>query len=267
MKRVSINGVELACRDESPAGAAGTPIVFLHAFPLNQTMWDEQAQALSSRRRVVTFDWRGFGQSAIGDDETTMNHFADDLASLLNHLGIERAIICGLSMGGYAAFAFYRKYAWMVSALILADTRATADTEEGKQTRREMAALARRSGPLALVETMVPRLLGETTLRDKPQIVERVRRMIESNSGEGIARASLAMAARNDSTDLLEHIDCPALVIVGAEDKLTAPPEVEKMSAAIRAAKLEIISAAGHLPNIEQPDDFNLIITKFVEEL
>jgi pimeloyl-ACP methyl ester carboxylesterase len=267
MKKVSINGVELAYRDESPAGAAGAPIVFLHAFPLNQTMWDEQAQALRAKRRVVTFDWRGFGESAIGADETTMDRFADDLAALLKHLGIDRAIICGLSMGGYAAFAFYRKYARLVSALILADTRATADTDEGKQARRDLAALARKSGPSALVETMTSRLLGETTLRDKPQIVERVRLMIESNTGEGIARASLAMAARSDSTDLLERIDCPALVIVGAEDKLTPPSEAEKMSGAIGAARFEIISGAGHLPNIERPDDFNLAITKFLEEL
>jgi pimeloyl-ACP methyl ester carboxylesterase len=265
MKKVSINGVELAYRDESPE--AGAPVVFLHAFPLNQTMWDEQAQALRSRRRVVTFDWRGFGKSAIGADETTMDRLADDLAGLLNHLGIDRAIICGLSMGGYVAFAFYRKYARLVSALILADTRATADTEEGKQARRDLAALARKLGPSALVETMTSRLLGETTLRDKPQIVERVRLMIESNTGEGIAQASLAMATRGDSTDLLQRIDCPALAIVGAEDKLTPPSEAEKMCGAIGAARLELISGAGHLPNIEQPDDFNLAITKFIEEL
>src|SRR5262245_30735126 len=111
MKRVSVNGVELAYRDESPGGEAGAPVVFLHAFPLNQTMWDDQAPALHAGRRVITFDWRGFGNSTLGVESATMNRFADDLAGLLNQLRVDRAIICGLSMGGYAAFAFYRKYA------------------------------------------------------------------------------------------------------------------------------------------------------------
>src|SRR5262249_19171398 len=154
-----------------------------------------------------------------------------------------------------------------VAALILADTRAGADTEEGKRARYDTAELVRRSGPSALVETMIPRLLGATTLQNDPLVAERVRKMIESNTAEGIAQASLAMAARSDSTDLLEQIDCPALVIVGTEDKLTPPSEAEKMSGAIRNARLEIISGAGHLPNMEQSGDFNLVITKFIEEL
>src|SRR5262249_22491663 len=152
------------------------------------------------------------------------------------------AVICGLSMGGYAAFAFYRKYASRVAALVLADTRASADTDEGKRARYETAELARRSGPTALVDTIIPKLLGETTLRRNPQIAERVRAMIESSSAEGIAQASLAMAARADSMDLLERIDCPALVIVGAEDKLTPPSEAEKIVQKLRNARLEIIS-------------------------
>ncbi|MGE3436551.1 MAG: alpha/beta fold hydrolase [Blastocatellales bacterium] len=246
---------------------SGAPIILLHAFPLNQTMWDDQVKALRVERRVITFDWRGFGESATGAEGAAISRFADDLAGLLDQLGIDRTIICGLSMGGYAAFAFYRKYAKLVSALILADTRAQADTEEGRQARYDVADLVRKSGPSALVETMIPRLLGETTLRNNPQVVDRVRRMIESNTAEGIAQASLAMAARGDSTDLLEQIDCPALVVVGAEDKLTPPSEAEKMSSAIRNAKFEIISGAGHLPNIEQPNDFNLVITKVIEKL
>lgn len=267
MRKILVNGIELVYRDESSAGGSGAPIVFLHAFPLNQSMWDDQVRAFRDKRRVITLDWRGFGGSALGNENVTINHFADDLAGLLNQLGVDRAIVCGLSMGGYAAFAFYRKHADMVSALILADTRATADTEEGKKARRETAELARRSGPSALVEMMAPRLLGATTLRHNPQIVARVRSMIESNTAEGIAQASLAMAARDDSTDLLDRIDCPTLVIVGAEDGLTTPTEAEIMSAAIRNARFEIIPGAGHLPNIEQPGVFNSVIAKFLEDM
>lgn len=267
MKRVSVNGVELAYRDESSREESGAPVVFLHAFPLNQTMWDDQAPALCIRHRVITFDWRGFGESTLGAESATMNHFADDLAGLLNKLGVERAIICGLSMGGYAAFAFYRKYSDMVSALILADTRANADTDEGKQARYDLANLVRRSGQPALAGIMIPRLLGATTLQNDSLVVERVRRMIESNTAEGIAQASLAMAARSDSTDLLEQIECPALVVVGAEDRLTPPGEAERMCGAIHNARFEIIPGAGHLPNIERPGDFNLVITRFIEGL
>ncbi len=263
MKRVTVNGIELAYRDEG----AGDPIVFLHAFPLNQTMWDEQVERLCANYRVVTFDWRGFGESALGEGRTMLGQFADDLAGLLNELGIDRATVCGLSMGGYAAFPFYKKYSDRVSALILSDTRATADTEEGKKARYEMAELARQSGSSALVEVMIPRLLGVTTLQSNPRIAERVKKMIESNKAEGIAQALIRMAKRDDSTDLLTQINCPTLIIVGSEDKLTPPSEAEKMSEAISNAKLEVIQNAGHLPNIERPDDFNYAVTKFLSEL
>jgi 3-oxoadipate enol-lactonase len=263
MKRT--NGI--AYRDEG----AGRPIVFLHAFPLNQTMWDEQVAAFATTYRVITFDWRGFGESPLGDGISTMEDFADDLAGLLNRLSIEQAIICGLSMGGYASFAFHRKYSERISALILADTRATPDNEEGKRGRYEMAELARKKGASALTEAlidkMLPRLLGETTQRTKPAVVERVKSMIESGQPEGIAEALLAMAGRPDSTDLLPQIGYPALIIVGNEDKLTPPSESEKISQAIPDSTLAIIDEAGHLPNIEQPESFNIVISRFLNGL
>jgi 3-oxoadipate enol-lactonase len=263
MKR--INGI--AYRDEG----AGRPIVFLHAFPLNQTMWDEQVAALASTHRVITFDWRGFGESPLGNGISTMEDWADDLAGLLHGLSIERAIIGGLSMGGYASFAFHRKYPEKISALILADTRATADNEEVKRGRYEMAELARDKGAPALIKAledkMLPRLLGETTQRTKPAVVERVKAMIESGQPEGIAQALLAMAVRPDSTDLLPQIGCPTLIIVGNEDNLTPPSESEKIGQAIPDSTLAIIDDAGHLPNIEQPGSFNLVISRFLSGL
>jgi 3-oxoadipate enol-lactonase len=255
------NGI--AYRDEG----AGRPIVFLHAFPLNQTMWDEQVAAFASTHRVITFDWRGFGESQLGNGVSTMEDFADDLAGLINRLSIEKAIICGLSMGGYAAFAFHRKYAEKISALILADTRATPDGEEGKRGRYEMAELARTKGAPALIDKMLPRLLGETTRRTKPAVVERVKAMIESGQPEGIARALLAMAARPDSTGMLPQIGCPALIIVGNEDKLTPPSESEKIGQAIPDSTLAIIEDAGHLPNMEQSESFNSVISRFLSGL
>ncbi|MCI0336139.1 MAG: alpha/beta hydrolase [Acidobacteria bacterium] len=260
MKRIKVNGAELAYRDEG----SGEPIVFLHAFPLNQTLWDGQLAAFASDYRVITFDWRGFGHSTLGDRILTMDVFADDLTGLLQELSIERAIICGLSMGGYAAFAFYRKAPERVSALILADTRSTPDNEEGKRGRLEMAELVRNNGAPALVDIMIPRLFGETTLRNNPQVAERVKAMIESSQPEGVAQALLAMAGRVDSTDMLPQISCPTLIIVGNEDKLTPPDESEKMSQAIPGSILEIILNAGHLTNIEQPESFNRSVSDFL---
>lgn len=264
MKRIKVNDVELACRDEGGSEGRGAPLVLLHAFPLDQRMWDEQIAAFASRLRVVTFDWRGFGESTLGDGASTMEVFADDVARLLDALAIERATICGLSMGGYAALAFYRKYAERVAALILADTRPGTDTEEGKRGRYEMAELARRSGASALVDKMIPKLLGPVTQQTKPQVVERVRTMIEGNNAEGIARALIGMAERADSTELLARIECPALVIVGSDDGITPPSEAEKMSQAISGARLVTIAGAGHLSNLEQPDEFNRAVAGFL---
>lgn len=261
MNKITAGGVQLAYHDMG----AGEPIVFLHAFPLNQTMWNEQVAALSRNYRVITFDWRGFGASDAGETEVTMNVFADDLAALLDELQIERAIICGLSMGGYAAFAFYRQYAHRVKALILADTRASADTEEGKKGRYEMAELARQSGAAALVESMTPKLLGVTSLQNKPTLVERVQQMIRAAQSEGVARALLGMAQRDDATNLLAHITCPTLIIVGSEDKLTPPSDAEKMSQMIPHARLEVIATAGHLSNLEQSETFNRLVADFLQ--
>jgi pimeloyl-ACP methyl ester carboxylesterase len=263
MKKLKVNNAEIAYRDEG----AGEPIVFLHAFPLNQTMWDEQVAALAPTYRVITFDWRGFGQSGLGTTDSIMPAFADDLAELLNQLQIERATICGLSMGGYAAFAFYRTYASRVKALILCDTRAAADTDEGKRGRYEMAEVARSKGAAAIAEKMIPRLLGDTTLQSNVDAAKRVRGMIETAHAEGIAQALFGMARRGDSTDLLPRIDCPTLIIVGNEDKLTPQSEAEKMSRLIKTAKLEVIGEAGHLSNLEQPITFNLAVSEFLNQL
>lgn len=263
MKKTKINDIELAYRDEGQ----GKPIVFLHAFPLNQTMWDEQIAEFSSAYRVITFDWRGFGSSGLGSENSSMGVFADDLSALLNHLEIKNATICGLSMGGYAAFAFYRKYTDQVNALILCDTRATADTEENKQARYEMAELARQSEASSIVELMTPRLLGETTLKARPQIIERVKKMIETDNPQGIAQALIGMAHRNDSTNSLSEIRCPTLILVGNEDKLTPPSDAEKMNSAIPSSELKIINQAGHLPNLEASAVFNQFVGEFLNKV
>lgn len=262
MKKIKINDVELAYRDEG----AGNAIVFLHAFPLNQSMWDEQVAEFAATHRVITFDWRGFGESGMSSTHSSMPVFADDLAELLNLLEIEKTIICGLSMGGYATFAFYRKYAERVNALILCDTRAAADTDEAKRGRYEMAELARTKGASAISEKMIPKLLGETTQKNRPNIADRIRSMIEAAQPEGIAQALIGMAQRENSTELLPMMACPSLVVVGNEDNLTPPTDAEKLADSIKASRLEVINEAGHLSNLEQPASFNQAIGRFLNQ-
>ncbi|MFN7947097.1 MAG: alpha/beta fold hydrolase [Blastocatellia bacterium] len=254
--------IELACRDQG----SGQAIIFLHAFPLSQRMWDEQVAALSTVSRVVTFDWRGFGESELRGGKFLMDTFADDLAGLLTELGIGRAVLCGLSMGGYAAFAFYRKYADRVAALILADTKAGADNEEARRNRYEMAELALQAGTSVIADSMVSRLLAPVTQQNKPEVVSRVRAIIENNRPEAIAAAQRAMAERADSTAMLAGINCPALILVGSDDALTPPAEAEKMRDQIPGARMTVISEAGHLSNLEQPEAFNSAIADFLKQ-
>ncbi len=170
MSLIKVNNVDLSVRDYGdPPGDRHDPVVFLHAFPLAQTMWDEQVTGLRSECRVVTFDWRGFGESTSGAETSSMDLFADDLAALLDQLKIQRAVVCGLSMGGYAAFAFHRRHKERIAALVLANTRAGADSPEGRQSRLEMASLVRKSGTEAIADTMLPRLLGPSTRNTSPE--------------------------------------------------------------------------------------------------
>jgi 3-oxoadipate enol-lactonase len=260
MKKIKVNDVELAYRDEG----AGNAVVLLHAFALSQRMWDEQVAALAPRVRVITFDWRGFGGSGFGERPVTMETFADDLAGLLDALQVERATICGLSMGGYAAFAFYRRHAARVAALILADTKAGADTDEARRARYEMAAAVRRDGVSSLPGQVLGKWLAPETLEARPHVAEKVRAMIVGNEAEAVARAQEAMAARADSTPVLGNISCPALVIVGEKDALTPPGEAEKIAAGIGGARLVTIPAAGHLSNLENPAPFNRALLEFL---
>lgn len=244
----------------------GLPVVLLHAFPLNRAMWAPQREALSGKFRLVTPDLRGFGQSGIGEGESTMELLADDVHALLLELRLDRVVLGGLSMGGYVTFAFYRKFPRAVQGLILADTRAQADSEEARQGRFEIASLAEREGVTAVTEHLLPKLLGESTLEGKPEVVERVRAMILEAPPAGVARALRGMAARPDSTPLLGQIQCPALVLVGAEDKLAPLAEAESMARAIPLARFETIPAAGHLSNLEQPVAFSAALENFLVE-
>lgn len=249
-----VNDIRIAYDDHG----AGLPMLFLHAFPLNRSMWENQIKALLSENhfRLVAPDWRGFGESDITAEVSTMEMFADDLAALMDALGIDAAILSGLSMGGYVAFAFLRKYPQRVSGLILADTRPGADSAEARANRENVAMLAETQGTGAIADMQVPRLISDYTRQHSPSVELRIRQMIDGATSQGIAAASRGMALRADSNDLLSTIACPALVLVGEYDVLTPPELAQEYAANIPGAQLVVIPGAGHLANLEQPQAF-----------
>jgi pimeloyl-ACP methyl ester carboxylesterase len=260
MMLTQVNGITLAFNDQG----TGFPLVFLHAFPLNRSMWTEQENALSSQFRVMTIDLRGHGESDAPLWHYTLDQAADDIRGLLDHLSIEQAVFVGLSMGGYILFAFYRKYAERVKGMVLADTRAQADTEDGKRARFEMAQIAYKQAPSAIADIMIPKLLSPGTIQMRPELIQRVRRMIDGNQVSGIAGDLMAMAQRPDSVPFLQRIHCPTQIIVGELDVPTPPADARLMAESIPNARLAIIPGAGHLSNLEQPDRFNEILRAFV---
>lgn len=258
-----INNIAIGYSDQG----TGLPIVFLHAFPLNRTMWATQEKALSSQFRIITIDLRGHGESDAPLWRYTLEQSADDVGALLDHLEIQRALFVGLSMGGYILFAFYRKYAARVKGLILADTKAQADTEEGKEARFQMAQIAYKKGPPAIADVMIPKLLSPATIQTKPDLVRQVRGMIEGNQISGITGDLVAMAERPDSIPLLKQITCPTQVIVGELDQATPPSDAKLMAEHILHARLAIIPNAAHLSNLEQPEAFNQVVSAFASDL
>lgn len=260
---IRTNEIALDYRDQG----SGIPVIFIHAFPLNQTMWDDQLVALQNHCRTITLDLRGFGSSEVPQGPYMMDQMAADVSGLMTAVGIDRAVLVGLSMGGYVSLAFYRNYPESVLAMVLADTRAAADTPEARDRRLRSAAKAEAEGARSIAADMIPLLLGSTTLGQRSSIVERVRAMIEANSAVGIAGAQRGMAERRDSTSLLSAMNFPVLVVVGAEDTLTPVSEAETLGNAIVGARLRIIDGAGHLSNIERPEEFNKALIGFLKKL
>jgi 3-oxoadipate enol-lactonase len=261
--KTKINGIDIDYRDQG----AGLPVVFIHAFPLNQTMWDDQLSALRTQCRAITLDLRGFGQSDAPNGPYTMDQMAADVRGLMAELEIESAVLVGLSMGGYISLALYRNYPDAVHALVLADTRASADTHQARERRLNFAEKAERDGVSAIADEVIDVLLGQTTLDKRPAVVERVRKMIEANSARGIAAAQRGMAERRDSTYILAGMDFPTLIIAGSEDKLIPAWEAESLRSGIRRARLEVIDGAGHLSNLEQVERFNSVLIDFIDSI
>lgn len=245
-------------------GAGHPAVVLLHGFPFTSGLWRPQLTALAGEHRVLAPDFRGFGGTSLTDARYTLVELADDIAELLGALSIGGAAIAGLSMGGYVAFEVFRRHRELVSALILADTRPDPDTPESRGNRIRTAALAQSQGSAAVADQLLPKLLSPWTRAQRRDVERELRDMMESVAPPALEAALMAMADRADSRPILQRIDVPTLVIVGADDQLTSPDEVREWSQRIPGATLRVIDRAGHVSNLEQAAAFNDAVLEFL---
>jgi 3-oxoadipate enol-lactonase len=262
MPQVQINGTTIHYIDQG----RGRPLVLLHGFPLNCTIWDAQIAELSKRWRVIAPDLRGFGQSR-SNDSFTMDSHAADMHALVQQLGAEPCVLAGLSMGGYVALAYARKCPAQLDGLVLIDTRAAGDTADARQKRTELAEKVKSAGPGAVVEEMMPRMLSPQTQREQPQVVQRLQQMIESCPPQTLINALYALRDREDHSDFLPSITDPTLIIVGEHDALTPPDLARGMHSAIAHAELVVVPDAGHMSPIENPQAVTQALDKFMSSL
>ena len=233
---------------------SGPPVVFLHGFPHDRTLWTAQRVSLAPQVRCIVPDLRGFGHSST-HGPFSMDQYADDVVALLDWLGIESAVVCGLSMGGYVAMAMWRRYPDRIRALIFSDTKAGADDEVTRGKRDDLIALVRRDGSRAIANAQLQGMLGKQS-RERPDVVNTIRAIMARQSVAGITGALQALRDRPDSRETLGTITVPTLVVVGEDDVLTPIKEARAIAEALPAAarvRIEIIAGAGHLPCIERP--------------
>ncbi len=260
VRRITVNGVTLAvdARGEGPA------VLFVHAYPLDRTMWEQQVNALDGYRRIAP-DLRGFGLSDAPDLGYSMTTYADDLAALLDTLHVDDVVLCGLSLGGYVLFEFVRRHRGRVRGLVLMDTRAEADAPEGRRGRDQQASLAREQGAEAIADHLIGRLLAPKT---DATLVNRVRATITAVPVAGIVGALTAMRDRPDSTSLLSTLaDIPTLVVVGEHDEISSRDQSQGLAEAIPGARFEVIDGAAHLPPLEQPRATTMVLREFLDGL
>ena len=245
----------------------GPTVIFIHGFPLDRRMWEPQLEALSKTYRVISYDVRGHGQSDTGDGQYSLEFFVDDLIAGMDHLKIESAVLCGLSMGGYIALRAVERYAERFKGLVLCDTKSESDSDEVKVKRAAAVRKVKKEGVEPFADGFVKTVLTEQSLKTKPELVESVLSMIRGNSPLGISGALLAMAARTDTTAALAKMILPVLILVGEEDRLTPPFVAQAMANRMPNAALHVIPRAAHLSNLENPAVFNEYLLEFLQTL
>ena len=268
LHRARVGDITMASVDEG----VGVPLVLVHGFPLDHSMWDHQVEHLAGEVRVIAPDLRGYGESELGDVDpvngVSMEQYADDLNALLDGLGVtEPIVLAGFSMGGYVLWQFLNLHAHRVRAVILCDTRAGADDDAARATRLKMADHINEWGAEKVAEMMTPKLFAKRTIDERPEIVAETVRVITSANPAAIAAAQRGMAARPDSTGLLSQIIAPTQVIVGEEDAISTHAEMEFIAGQIPGACFQSISDAGHMAPVEQPEAVTDCLRHFLRQL
>lgn len=255
--------------DYLDVGTGGPPVVLLHAFPLNSQMWAPQIACLAATRRVIAVDLVGFGGSSPAEDpmDTRIADLSDDVAALVESLDIAPVVAGGLSMGGYVAFDLWRRHPGMIAGLVLADTRAAADTAEAAARRSGQQEQIEQGGTEAVIDTLLAGLLGDTTRSQRPALVAQVRALMASAPPAAYVGALEAMKHRPDSTGDLAQIRVPTLVLVGEEDQLSPPDSIRQWQPLIPRSELVVLPGAGHVSNLEAPDEFNAAVVDFLDGL
>jgi 3-oxoadipate enol-lactonase len=263
--KIALNGIRLNYVERGLPD--GLPVVFIHGFPFSHEMWSPQMSSLPNRYRAISYDIRGHGESDIGDPHYTIDLYVDDLLALMDHLVINKAVLCGLSMGGYIALRAVERAPERIRGLILCDTRSEADTDEAKIRRSDTLRLIQSSGVHVFVQEFIKSLFAPRTFTQRHEAVELIKRIIGTNQPTAICGALLALAARTDTTSTLHSISVPALLLVGEYDQLTPPSATKAMHDRIPGSRMHIIPEAGHISNLENPEAFNTLIESFLLEL
>ncbi len=262
--RVPAGDVELAV----DVRGEGLPVLFVHGFPFDRTVWRHQLATLSRVRRIAP-DFRGVGDSGAppGADGYSLPRYADDLVAVLDAVGVRQAVLCGLSMGGYVIFELLRRHPERVKALILADTKPEPDSAEAKRGREELTQVAQRDGQDAVIERLLPRLLAAATQATQPEVAGQVREMAHRWSVPGLVGALRTLRDRPDSTDTLRGVRVPTLVLVGSEDQIAPPDTARAMAQLIPGAQCHVVPAAGHIAPLEQPLATSRVVADFLRAI
>jgi pimeloyl-ACP methyl ester carboxylesterase len=245
----------------------GPPVVLLHPFPCHHEFWNPVAGALDTRYRLILPDLRGHGDSEIGEGPALMQKHAGDIARVLDAAGVGKATFVGCSIGGYILFEFWRRHRERVSALALCDTRPQADTAEARANRLKAAAAVLEQGTEPFIESMIPKLMGRTTVATRPDLVDGARAMMRKMSAEDISLVLRGMAERPDSVADLKSINVPTLIVIGEEDVLSTGADGELMRQNIGGSQMKVIPKAGHYAPWEQPELIGKILRQFLDDV
>ncbi len=264
VKNIQANGIQVSYLDEGPAG--GLPVIFIHGFPFSKEMWEKQVSALNETHRVIAYDVRGHGESERGAAQFSIPQFADDLFFFMDALKIDKAILAGLSMGGYIALHAIQQQPQRIAGLILCDTQCAADSDEGRKKRKKAIAFIQKNGLSVYAEESLTNLFATASITHKKEEVAFIKDTILKTPAENICLTLQALADRKETCTSLPQINIPVSILVGNEDKITSPELALKMQTLIKGSSLHIIDGAGHLSNLENPQQFNEYVKTFLTD-